>query len=215
MKLCWSSPGLVPAHGKGTHWTGANVCRHWFVRPFIIIKRLQVFIFREDIMAISSMLMCTGNVKNFHFPTAAQMWILSSQWATYKGKIVSLQLGVLIDQMTAGTTLMTKPCGLGDAFLASAQSCQSETNINHSRAVGLSLKEALYTFYGQILWEMIVPGTMAVHKKGRFTGWWKQWHFSCPLPPQHSPGSRSLELWQSKPGRQTEGYKNPHCQLPC
>lgn len=96
MKLCWSSPGLVPAHGKGTHWTGANVCRHWFVRPFIIIKRLQVFIFREDIMAISSMLMCTGNVKNFHFPTAAQMWILSSQWATYKGKIVSLQLGVLI-----------------------------------------------------------------------------------------------------------------------
>lgn len=55
------------------------------------------------------------------------------------------------DQMTAGTTLMTKPCGLGDAFLASAQSCQSETNINHSRAVGLSLEEALYTFYGQIL----------------------------------------------------------------
>lgn len=54
------------------------------------------------------------------------------------------------DQMTAGTTHRTKQCELGNAFLALAQSCQSETNTNHSRTVGLTQK-ALNTFYGQIL----------------------------------------------------------------
>lgn len=39
------------------------------------------------------------------------------------------------DQMTAGTTLMSEQYELGNAFLDSAQSCQSETNTNHSRAV--------------------------------------------------------------------------------
>lgn len=51
------------------------------------------------------------------------------------------------DQMTVGTALMTEQCDLGDAFLALAQSCPSETNINHSRAMGMSL----YTFFEQIL----------------------------------------------------------------
>lgn len=67
------------------------------------------------------------------------------------------------DQMTAGTSLMTEHSELGDASLALAQRCQSETNINPESWDYLS------TFYGQILQEnneIIVAGTMAVHKKG-------------------------------------------------
>lgn len=67
------------------------------------------------------------------------------------------------DQMTAGRSLMTERPELDDASLDLAQSCPSETNINYSRALGLS------TFYGQFLQEnkeIIVPDATAIHKKG-------------------------------------------------
>ena len=50
------------------------------------------------------------------------------------------------DQMTAATALRTEQWELDDAFLASSQSCPSETNKNHSRAVRLPFKELSTAF---------------------------------------------------------------------
>lgn len=89
-------------------------------------------------------------------------------------------------------------CEVGNAFLALAQSCQLETNINHSGAVGQTQK-ALYTFYGQICkrterslplaqWLFIEMEIYRLAEAVTFP----------PLPPQHSSGSRSLWLRQNK-----------------